>query len=133
VNSLAGKKVIKRPTGITILAVLGALGGALLLLSSLVFGTLAAGSLPSYIRLPPLILGSLSIIIAIVGMFSLVAAYGLWKGIVWSWWLTILVSIINIVMSVVNIIDFIIAFAVGAIIIYYLNRENVKSFFGFKD
>lgn len=64
-----------------------------------------------------------------------VMAYGLWKGKRWAWTATLIVSVIQIILSVASIAvgsgrGVVIPIIVNALIIYYLYRPNVKECFG---
>ena len=69
-----------------------------------------------------------------LGIASLIIAYGLFKGRGWAWTAAVVLSIIGIVMSVVSIVTgnfgSIVSLIIDGIIIYYLYRPHVKSYFG---
>ena len=88
-------------------------------------------------------------IVLAVGVGYLVVSYGLLKGKGWAWAITVILSIIAIVIQIVSIIttsnasftndinassagiiSSIIGIAINAVILYYLYRPNVKSYFG---
>jgi len=63
-----------------------------------------------------------------------VMAYGLWNGKKWAWTVTLILSVIQIILSVASIAvgsgkGVAIPIIVNAIIIYYLYGANVKEFF----
>ena len=70
----------------------------------------------------------------IAAVLSFILAYGLWKGRSWAWTWTFIFSIIGLVVSIiVSIIAVwiaIIGVIIYAVIIYYLTRLRVKTFFG---
>jgi uncharacterized membrane protein (DUF2068 family) len=133
----------QRPTGVTILAVIQLIGGALSLLfgiSSLFFGGLmvvsdAAATAGSEIEMGPILLlaGVLAIISGVIG---LLAGYGLFTLKGWGWTLAMLFAVINIIQNVLsliqgaNIAGAIVGIVISGLIIYYLNQSNVKRAFG---
>jgi drug/metabolite transporter (DMT)-like permease len=135
----------KRPTGVTIIAILIIIGGILLLLAGI--GGVAVGSLfiSQIIGLGFVIIGA---IILAVGIGYLVVSYGLLKGKRWAWTITVVLLFIGIVINVVSIIfgsfainmdlstfltvnsGNIAGIIISVIILYYLYRPHVKSYFG---
>jgi hypothetical protein len=125
-----------RPTGVTILAVLAAIGGVLGLLGGIALlglGGLAAaggsGLLASY--------GAIFGILAIVqGALALAFAYGAWTLKPWAWMLGIIAFGISLALSVLNVVgggnigSQAISIAIGIAIIYYLFTPAVKQAFG---
>jgi len=98
-----------------ILFIIGGIGFTALGVLSLVF--LAAG------------IGSI-----LLGIASLVVAWGLLKGAGWAWIITLILTIISVIVNVAHIAGgntaSIIGIIINGIIIYYLYRPNVKSYFG---
>jgi hypothetical protein len=122
--------------GITILAVLSAIGGVFGLLGggliALVGGAATAGGagpLGGFIT----IIGFVAIAQAVL---SLAFAYGAWTLKPWAWTLGMVVAAVGIVVSALFIINGspitsqIISIAISAVIIYYLNTPAVKAAFG---
>lgn len=74
------------------------------------------------------------IIVIILGIISFIVAYGLLKGVGWAWSLTVILSIASIVLNAISIASGnfggIISIIISVIILYYLYRPHVKSFFG---
>lgn len=123
-----------RPTGVTILAVLAAIGGVLGLLAgvaALGLGGLVAASSG---------LGGLLAIVGLVAIaqavLSLAFAYGAWNLKPWGWMLGIVVEVIGLVLAVLFIVDGssitsqAISIIIAVAIIYYLMTPAVKSAFG---
>jgi len=112
----------QRPIGVTIIAILAILGGIAFLASGL--GTLI---------LIPLIGIFIGSGLLILGLAYFLMAYGLWKGKSWSWILTLILSGIGIIVGIGSIIvgniGSIFHIIINAIVIFYLYRPNVKSFF----
>jgi hypothetical protein len=139
-------EIKKRPIGVTIIAILIIIGGILLLLAGI--GGVAVGSLfiSQIIGLGFVIIGA---IILAVGIGYIVVSYGLLKGKRWSWTITMVLLFIGIAINVVSIIIFgyftfdtdtssfltsnsgsIAGIIISVIILYYLYRPHVKSYFG---
>ena len=106
-----------RPLGVTLVAILTAIGGLIFLGSGLV-----------------LLIVGIGFILLVLGIAYLVMAYGLWKGKGWAWTITLILSVISIISAIVSIAyggyGAIINIIINAVIIYYLYRPNVKAYFG---
>jgi len=126
-----------RPTGITILAVLFAIGGVLGILAGVALlgvGAIAAGSG----------LGGLAAIFGIIalalGAAEIAEAYGLWTLKPWAWTLGIglaIVSLAFIVLQAVlsgNIVDTlvssIISIVIWGVVLWYLMQPQIKAALG---
>ena len=139
-------EIKKRPTGVTIIAILIIIGDILLLLAGI--GGVAVGSLfisSQIIGLGFVIIGA---IILAVGIGYLVVSYGLLKGKRWAWTITVVLLFIGIPINIASIIfgsfainmdisTFITAnsgniagIIISVIILYYMYRPHVKSYFG---
>lgn len=135
---------IRRPTGVTIMAILNIIGGIIMLIGGIAAAAVGAllPSLPisesDLSGVPAMFLGAgaiaIGVILIILGILSFVVAYGLLKGMGWAWTLTLALSIISIVLNAVSIatgnFGGIVSIIISAIIIYYLYRPHVKAFFG---
>lgn len=133
-----------RPTGVTIIAVLMVIGGAIMLVAGISAIALApllpmaaqsqdlAGDI-SATMLGGVAAASGAFFIAL-GIASLVIAYGLFKGRGWAWTAAVVLSIIGIAMSVVSIVTgnfgSIVSIIINGVILYYLYRPHVKAYFG---
>ena len=139
-------EIKKRPTGVTIIAILIIIGGILLLLAGIAGVVVGSLSISQIIGLGFVIIGA---IILAVGIGYLVVSYGLLKGKKWSWTITVVLLFIGIAINVVSIIIFgyftfdtdtssflttnsgsIAGIIISVIILYYLYRPHVKSYFG---
>lgn len=124
-----------RPTGITILAILAALGGifgvlgglTLLGLGSFFFAASGLGSLA-------VIFG---VVVLAIGLAELYFAYGAWTLQTWAWRIGILLQVINVVWAVIEVVTgyaqisgVIVSVVVSAIILWYLNSADVRRAFG---
>ena len=166
---------MKRPIGVTIIAILTIIGGVLLTfggISLLAFGAFFTvvpidvflseelqqqQDLQNVAELQALarFLGGVGIaigaIVLAVGIGYLVVSYGLLKGKGWAWTITVILTIIAIAVQIVSgitasmfnasftedtntfvtgIIAQIVGIAINGVILYYLYRPNVKTFFG---
>jgi hypothetical protein len=124
-----------RPMGVTILAVLAAIGGVLGLLAGVAlmgFGGLAAGS--------GFLTGSFLTIFGLVAIAQAVAllafAYGAWTLQPWGWILCVAAIVVGLVMNALFILNGseiasqIVSIALSAAILYYLFTPAVKQAFG---
>ena len=106
-----------RPLGVTIVAILTAIGGLIFLGSGL--GLLIIG---------------FGFILLVLGIAYLVMAYGLWNGRGWAWTITLILSVIGIIVAIATIVvgnvSAVINIIIHGVVIYYLYRPNVKAFFG---
>lgn len=98
-----------RPTGITILAVLAAIGA----LALIGFGLLSS-------------LFGFGLVFVVFGLVEFAVAYGFWTGASWGWWLGIIAAVLDI-LSIVTLDVF--ALIIGIIMLYYLTRPHVKAWF----
>jgi hypothetical protein len=133
----------KRPTGVTVLAVLDILGGiAGLGIGALLIGVAALASSSLASQYPALgsisgissILYALGALSLILGIISIILAIGFLGGKSWAWTLGIVFGVISIIVSIAEtVIGFssnIVGIIIQIIIIYYLMRPHVKAFFG---
>jgi hypothetical protein len=131
--------------GVTILAVLAAIGGVLGLCGSLtiiglggVLGGLAAGLGAPVADAAALggltvIFGVLSLVLAVL---YLIFAYGAWTLQPWAWILGIAGAILSLVLSLINVLQGagigsqLVSIIIAGVILYYLNTPDVKRAFG---
>jgi len=124
-----------RPLGITILAVLAAIGGVFLLLGGLAavgLGGLAASGTGSGL------LGGLvavfGILFLILGVVYLAFAYGAWTLKRWAWTLGIAGQIVSLALAALNAVSGngvnIVGILISVAILYYLYTPAVKAAFG---
>ena len=125
---------MQRPTGITILAVLSAIGGVFGLLASLAllgFGAVAGASgLGGFVFIAGLL-------VLVYSVLSLILAYGFWNLKPWAWQLGVAVQGLGIVQAVLqfmnnssNVASLVIGVGIAAFILWYLFQPNVKAAFG---
>ena len=79
-------------------------------------------------------LGILGGMLIVIGIAGFVVAWGLLTGKGWAWIFTIIVAIISIILNLILVVSGSIESVIGlityGIIIYYLYRPSVKSYFG---
>lgn len=79
-------------------------------------------------------IGIIGSILIVLGIASFVVAWGLLKGKGWAWTVTIIITIISLVFNALSIVSgnigAIVGIIIDGVIIYYLYRPNVKSYFG---
>jgi hypothetical protein len=130
--------VSSRPTGITILAALAAIGGVLDLLGGLLLfglGGVVATAAGAGIGALAVVSG---LALIVVGVLYLGLSYGFWMLKPWAWIVGAALAIVSIVVSVVGFIgggsitSLIISIIIPAIILYYLTRPEIQAIFGRK-
>ena len=136
----------KRPTGVTVIAIVVIIGGILFLSAGI--GVIAVGSL-FISETTGLVFFIIGAILLAVGIGYIVVSYGLLKGKRWALTITVVLLFIGIAINVVSIIIFgyftfdtdtssflitnsgsIAGIIISVIILYYLYRPHVKSYFG---
>ena len=126
-----------RPTGITILAVLSAIGGVLSILGGIALIGLGGVGAASTGQAALFGMGAIfGILLLVSGIASLAFAYGAWTLQPWAWTLGIALQVISLALSVLTIIGGgdiagqIISIAIAGIILYYLMQPSIKAVFG---
>ncbi len=122
----------ERPLGIVILVILQVIGGIFWLgaSASAFMGAGVAAMVPVFGWLAGGILILLGLIALFLGLLSFFVAYGLWGGRPWAWTLAILFAILGVIMGILSLPGGILNILIGIVIIYYLTRPHVKTFFG---
>jgi len=127
-----------RPAAVSVLTAFVIIGGIIdicMVVLFLVLSTVSFHVLGVLVSLPPLgwiMLLLLSIALIVSSAFSFVLAYGIWKGRRWAWTWMFISCVINLIASVAGIIVGIgvVGIVIYPIIIYYLTRPRIKSYFG---
>jgi hypothetical protein len=126
-----------RPTGITILAVLSAIGGVLSILGGIALIGLGGVGAASTGQAALFGMGAIfGILLLVSGIASLAFAYGAWTLQSWAWTLGIALQVISLALSLLTIIGGgdiagqIISIAIAGIILYYLMQPSIKAVFG---
>jgi hypothetical protein len=126
----------KRPTGVTILAILALIGGIFGIIAGiglLGLGAMGAGAGVVGAGAEAIILGLISLVI---GVGELVFAIGAWTLKPWAWTLGVIILGIGIVLAIIqgaiygNWGSQVISIVINAILLYYLNTRSVKEAFG---
>jgi hypothetical protein len=128
---------VARPTGITILAILSAIGGVLSILGGIALiglGGVAGASSGSAALFG---LGAIfGLLLLASGIASLAFAYGAWTLQPWAWTLGVALQIVSLALAVLTVIgggdisSQIIGVAISLIILYYLMQPSIKAVFG---
>jgi lysylphosphatidylglycerol synthetase-like protein (DUF2156 family) len=112
-----------RPFGVTVIAILLAIGGIGSLLSGL-----------TVLALIPILGIILAGILFIIGLAYFAVAYGLWAGSSWAWIVTLILCGIAIIVGIGSIVighvGSLFLIIINGIIIYYLYQPKVKEYFG---
>jgi hypothetical protein len=131
VVSIQGQR--NRPAGVTIIAILAALGG----ITELVAAVFAIVEIEPILGVLPT---EFSYVyrghVAAAGVASMVIAYGMLKGLRWAWpW-----AVVGLLISVAwagaeaiikpDIVPTVVSIIVAGVMVYYLHMPNVKAFFG---
>jgi Predicted membrane protein (DUF2127) len=158
----------KRPTGVTIIAILMIIGGILTLIGGIALvivgplisqysvsnssSTFADNMYSNFnstdisrSTLLSIFSGFLSIIgigLIALAIVNFIVAWGLLKGKGWAWSISVIVTIISLIIGIIfvvfngvagdisSIIGQIVGVVINGIILWYLYRPNVKSYFG---
>jgi hypothetical protein len=130
----------KRPTGVTVLTVLYVLAALFIFyFASTLWSPMSVGPLTNSVPGTAFYVG--------VGILTLAMAWGYLKGAKWSWWLSLAMIVIEIVLNGINfvsvmgeglgapgnsIIANVVLIGVLLIMFGYLMMPNAKRWFGFK-
>jgi hypothetical protein len=120
----------QRPTGITILAILAALGGIFAVLGGLTalgIGVIGGFAGSGFIAG----MGTLGgLLLLAIGIVQLYVAWGTWNLQPWAWTWLVVVAAINLVIALTDWRNSLFSLIVNAVIVYYLFRSEVKTAFG---
>jgi hypothetical protein len=146
----------KRPLGVTIVSILMIVNGIILVgggvwaayfipnlitpqltgdLSNLTAGNQLSPQISTTITgaIVGVVMVTAGIAIAL-GIVSFVLSLGLLKGKGWSWIITVILAIISLVFSIIGLasgsIPNIISIIINGVILYYMYRPEIKSYFG---
>jgi hypothetical protein len=131
-----------RPTGVTILAILAAIGGVFGLLGGLTLigvGGMAGGVIGGAAGAA---IGGLAVIggliVIVLAVLELALAYGFWTLRPWAWQLGVILAAIQIVVAVLGVLGIVfrqdlggavISIAISGVILYYLNQAEIRRVF----
>jgi hypothetical protein len=159
----------KRPTGVTIIAILMIIGGILTLIGGIAlvivgplisqygvnnpsntfednmysnFNSTDISSTSTFLSIFSGFLSIIGIGLIVLAIVNFIVAWGLLKGKGWAWSISVIVTIISLVIGIIfvvfngvagdisSIIGQIVGVVINGIILWYLYRPNVKSYFG---
>ena len=128
---------LKRPTGVTILAILSIIAGILMIIGGISLTVLltTVGVMQTMPGLGLLTaVGALSgIIIVIMGLLAIAVGWGFLKGSKWSWVLAIILLVLSLISGLASLVvgawNSIVGVIIDLLILYYLFRPNVKTWF----
>lgn len=136
------KAKAERPLGVAILAILDILGANLAIFAGIGFmvvptviakmgEAVALGGLFAFFEAFTIALG---LIFLILGILGIAVGWGFWRGSRWAWALGFVFYVIGIVLGVISLALYdyisILIVIIGALLVYYLFRPNVKTWFG---
>jgi len=132
-----------RPTGVTVIGVLqiltglGSLGLGFMLAATYAFlgslmasgaeGVTFSAGFGGFLVVAGAIIGG---VLMVIGIANLVIAYGLFKGKSWAWMLCLIFAVISAVFGILTFPVGIVTILFNALMLYYLTRRNVKTYFG---
>jgi len=119
-----------RPLGITILAILEALVAIVFMIAG--FGALAVGGLMGVVGLggfASLLSYGVGGVLIVIGVLSLIVAWGLWSGLRWAWYVSLALAVLSILIGILLLPGSLLWLTIEAVIVYYLTRPHVKAFF----
>jgi hypothetical protein len=134
----------QRPLGITILAILGIVGGLFMILGGCgviaggaVIGAMGAQAGVGEVTAGGGLLTVYGIVLLLIAVADIVFGIGAWTLKPWAWMLGLVLQGINVVIALVSIVagwstfgSQIIGLVINAVIIYYLMTPDVKKAFG---
>jgi hypothetical protein len=132
--------------GATVVTVISAIEGVLLILAALVVvlgASMLGGLAGSQAGVDGAAVGGMfaglglvfGIIVGAIAALYIAIAYGVWKGRSWAWMLGVVVSIIALVFAVLGLsggisLSSLISLALPAIVLYFLFQPDVKRYLG---
>ena len=125
-----------RPTGITILAILGFIGGILAILGGALFVAVASSGILSTYGVG-MFSGFISLfggIIIVIGLFAIFVSWGMWSGKSWAWYLAVVLYAIGVIFGLVLLVagglTGIVSLVIDLLLLWYMFRPHVKAYFG---
>jgi hypothetical protein len=146
----------RRPSGVTVVAILAIINGTILVVGGVVAIYFVPNIITSQINYTlsnatdvnglnvefgPAMTSAIITIVYIVGSVTIALglawfglAWGLFTGKGWAWLITVILAIISVVFSVIGIgtasVTSIPTLIINGVILYYMFRPNIKSYFG---
>lgn len=131
----------QRPTGVTILAILNFVAGAIGLFASLsMLGLLGLGGQAVDTQVATTITAN-ALFTLVISIGQLVVGFGLWRLMGWAWFATVVITLMNFGNAfwrmiggfqsgnAADITGGLVAAVIGFIILYYLYRNDVRGAF----
>lgn len=123
-----------RPTGITVLGVLQIIAGIILVVFTVMVGTMSGMMGNSYFgAMMSIVGGAITAVLAVLAGFSFLIASALFSGKKWGRTIVIVFSIINLVMEAVSMmvgnVFGIAGIILNGIVLYYMWRPHVIAYF----
>jgi hypothetical protein len=112
-----------RPLGVLLISVLEIIAAFYVFLGVAAFSSI---HLLGISRIVGIVAGFGGTLLLVLGIILLAAAYGLWAGERWGWWLSMVIS--GFMVLSIALLD-IVGFVIGLVLIYYLTRKYVKRWF----
>ncbi len=126
-----------RPSEITLVVILGVIGGVLELFAGLALLFVSAfliGFLPTGVPfVPGLVFGFLTLIaglLVVIAVIDFLAAWGLWTSRRWAWIVALVLAVLRVIGGLAALPMGIIGIIVQGLVIYFLTRPHVRAFFG---
>lgn len=124
-----------RPQGITILAILSFIGGALGVLAGL--AVVGFGGWLGAVTGTGAFFTVFGLIALVLGLAELAIGYGFWTLKPWAWSFAFIAFAVNILLTLLSMVlgggrgitDVIVSIAIAAIVVYYLHQTNVRQAF----
>lgn len=153
---MAEKPRVERPLGVAVLAVLDIIGGILAFIGGIAMAAVSAmvnnpdfrdmirdamisvgvTNVDAILDMLVTVLIVVGVTMFIMGLVGVVVGWGFWAGKQWAWLIGVIFYIVGVVISVVGMVwpvwspTSVIGIIIGAVILYYLFRPNVKAWFG---
>lgn len=123
-----------RPTGVTVLAVLTAIGAVFALIGAL--GAMAVGGAAAAVGggIWALFGAIFGVIMLAYAAFAAATAWGLWTRKKWAWFATVAIAAFQILMALNSLVSMevgsaLLSLAVGGIVVWYLFSPAVQAWF----
>lgn len=156
VSFMEEKPRVDRPLGVAVLAVLDIIGGILAFIGGITMAAVSAmvnnpdirdmirdqmisagvANVDAILDMLVTVLIVVGVIMFIMGLVGVVVGWGFWAGKQWAWIIGVIFYVVGVVISVVGMVwpvwspTSVIGIIIGAVILYYLFRPNVKAWFG---
>jgi hypothetical protein len=139
----------QRPLGVSIIAVLVAIGGiffvlggiGLLVFAGFLTNMAMTGGIPSNLPVTTGFVfaasGAIAALLIIFGLIYILLSWGFWSGKGWAWTVGVIFLILGVILDLVSLsvagvlgIGSLVGLLINVLILYYLFRPHVKAYFG---